>query len=323
MTAENFTVFLKQLGRGKQGQKSLSREQAKAAMLLILNGEVSDLQLGAFLLLLRVKEETIDELTGFVDAVHSSMLSRHKMPSIDFSVASYAGKSRHNVWSVLALSALANSGYKIAIHGGEQQGDDATVYQAFQQLHLPIANNSADLQRYITASNITYYPIRALFQPIDALLNLKNELGLRTVISTIVRIINPFNATYCIGSFFHGSYGPLQQQVATLTGQSLLTFKGDGGEAEIRPQADTQLLITHKGIEQTLVLPRKIKEKPEDETILSVEVLQNVWRNGFICSYSEHAVKGTIKAILLAFIPDAATDKNIDTIWKNRQKDFI
>ena len=323
MTTENFTVFLKQLGRGKQGQKSLSREQAQAAMRLILKGEVSNLQLGAFLLLLRVKEETVEELAGFADAINSTMSSKLKTPLIDFSVASYAAKSRHNVWSVLALCALANNGYKVVIHGWQQNAEDVTVYQAFKQLTLPIADSPTSLQHHLANSGITYYPTQELLPAVASLLNLKNELGLRTVINTIVRIINPFNAKYCIGSFFHPSYGPLQQQAATLTGQSLLTFKGDGGEAEIRPQADTQLLITHKGIEQSLVLPRKIKEKPEDETTLSIDALQNVWRNGFVDSYSEHAVKGTIKAILLAFIPDAATDKNIDAIWQSRQKDFL
>src|SRR5690606_1228090 len=127
------------------------------------------------------------------------------------------------------------------------------------------ANNPAELKQHITKSRIVFYPVGSLLPTIENLLNLKDELGLRTVMNTLVRIINPFNARYCIGSFFHPSYGPLQQQAATLTSQSLLTFKGDGGEAEIRPQADTQLLLSHKGIEKNLVLPRQIKDKPEDE----------------------------------------------------------
>jgi anthranilate phosphoribosyltransferase len=64
-----FAQYVRILGKGKTGTRSLTREEAYTAMAMILDGEVEDVQLGAFLMLLRVKEESHQELSGFVAAV--------------------------------------------------------------------------------------------------------------------------------------------------------------------------------------------------------------------------------------------------------------
>ena len=58
-----FAPYVRILGRGKRGSRSFNRAEARAAMAMILRDEVDPVQLGAFLMLLRVKEETTDELT--------------------------------------------------------------------------------------------------------------------------------------------------------------------------------------------------------------------------------------------------------------------
>ena len=63
-----FAEIVRILGKGKKGSRPLTREEAHRAMKMILAGEVLPIQLGAFLMLMRVKEETPDELAGFAQA---------------------------------------------------------------------------------------------------------------------------------------------------------------------------------------------------------------------------------------------------------------
>src|SRR5262245_66303958 len=62
--------YIREIGRGKEGARSLTREQATDLMTQILNGKVNDLQLGGFALAMRIKGESADELAGFLDATN-------------------------------------------------------------------------------------------------------------------------------------------------------------------------------------------------------------------------------------------------------------
>ena len=61
--------FIKEIGRGKDGARGLPLDQAKTLFSAILRGEVSDFELGAVLIALRVKGESHDELIGFLQAI--------------------------------------------------------------------------------------------------------------------------------------------------------------------------------------------------------------------------------------------------------------
>ena len=72
-----FAEFVRILGKGKRGARGLSREEARAAMTLLLEGKVEDTQLGAFLMLLRHKEESAEELAGFTEALRAHLQAPH------------------------------------------------------------------------------------------------------------------------------------------------------------------------------------------------------------------------------------------------------
>ncbi len=78
-TEHPFAPYVRILGKGKQGSRALSAEEAEDAMGMILDGQVRPEQLGAFLMLLRVKEETPDELAGFVRAVATRMAAPEEL----------------------------------------------------------------------------------------------------------------------------------------------------------------------------------------------------------------------------------------------------
>src|SRR5690606_2817771 len=85
-----FAPYVRLLGKGRTGSRSLNREGARDALAMILGGEVSDVRLGAFLMLLRVKEESPEELAGFVAAARVTIAAPAIAVDLDWS--SYAGK---------------------------------------------------------------------------------------------------------------------------------------------------------------------------------------------------------------------------------------
>jgi len=66
----SITHYIKDIGRGKEGARSLGRAQAADLMGQVLDGSVSDVELGAFVLAMRIKGETPVEMAGFLDAVN-------------------------------------------------------------------------------------------------------------------------------------------------------------------------------------------------------------------------------------------------------------
>ena len=65
--------YIKEIGRGKQGARSLDRIQAADLFGQLLDGSVTDLELGAFCLAMRIKGETADEMAGFLDATQARL----------------------------------------------------------------------------------------------------------------------------------------------------------------------------------------------------------------------------------------------------------
>ena len=65
--------YIKEIGRGKEGARSLTRDQAADLMGQLLDGHVSDLETGAFCLAMRIKGETPEEMAGFLDATHARL----------------------------------------------------------------------------------------------------------------------------------------------------------------------------------------------------------------------------------------------------------
>jgi len=111
-----FAQFVRILGKGKRGARSLTREEAREAMGMLIDEKVEDTQLGAFLMLLRHKEESPEELAGFTEAVRERLHAPALNVDIDW--PTYAGKKRHLPWYLLAAKCLAQNGVRVLLHGG-------------------------------------------------------------------------------------------------------------------------------------------------------------------------------------------------------------
>lgn len=309
-----FAAFVRILGKGKKGARSLTREEARQAMGMLLDDQVEDVQLGAFLMLLRHKEESAEELAGFTDAV------RERLPSpaiaVDLDWPSYAGKKRHLSWYLLAAKCLAQNGVRILMHGGGSH-TAGRLYTEQQLALLDIADCRSwqDVATALDSRNLAFIPLQAWMPQLQRMIDMRNVLGLRSPIHSLARLLNPLGARCVLQSIFHPGYQPIHREASRLLGDTAIVIKGEGGEIEINPDTADNLYGTANGEswdEQWEALASQRHVKPET---LDPAHLLAVWRGEAEDAYGQLAVIGTMALGLRGLGHDASAAHELARTW--------
>ena len=186
-----FAPYVRILGKGKRGSRSLSRAEARHGMAMILAGEVEPVQLGAFLMLLRVKEETPEELAGFVDAVREAAEPPVGL-TVDLDWSSYAGKRRHAPWFLFSLLLLGQHGLRVFVHGAEGHTPERLyLTEVMADFGLAPAQNWQQVSDQLDAGGFSYMPLAAFAPRLAEMIDLRPTLGLRSPVHSLSRLINP------------------------------------------------------------------------------------------------------------------------------------
>jgi len=289
-----FAQFVRIVGKGKNGARSLTYDEAYQAFSMILKNEVLDVQLGAFLMLLRVKEESVDELTGFVQATKDQL--NFQPLAVDLDWSSYAGKRKHYPWFLLAALTLSKHGYKIVMHGASGHTMNR-VYteQVLEYLGFPICQNEAQVKHQLDTQNFAYLPLNVISPILADLINLRNVMGLRSPIHTLARLINPFNAKATLQAIFHPAYRSSHQQAAFQLGyKNSAVIKGEGGEFERNPDAKTLICGIQDGELYEHELPKLTDNRSPTEEQLDLAIFKVVWEGQQAHEYGEIAITETM-----------------------------
>ena len=292
-----FAEFVRILGKGKRGARGLTREEARKAMGLLLDGKVEDTQLGAFLMLLRHKEESPEELAGFTEALRE----RLDAPAIavDLDWPSYAGKKRHLPWYLLAARCLAANGVRILMHGGgAHTAGRLYTEQLLDLVGIPLCRNWNQVEAALDQHNLAFIPLQDWAPRLQRMIDLRNTLGLRSPIHSLARVLNPLGARCGLQSIFHPGYQAVHREASRLLGDRAIVVKGDGGEIEINPDATSHLYGTAEGMEWDEEWPQMSAQRHVKPASLEPEHLMRVWRGEASDSYGEMAVLATMALAL-------------------------
>ncbi|MBT4702100.1 MAG: glycosyl transferase family protein [Rhodospirillaceae bacterium] len=325
MTEEHpFAPYVRILARGKTKTRSLTEEEAEGAMTMILAGEVRPEQLGAFLMLLRLKEETADEIAGFVKAVRATFKVPASAPQVDLDWSSYAGKRRQLPWFLLSALLLAQNGTKVFMHGTEGH-TPGRVYlrDTLKALGLPVAGSFDEATAQLEGEGFAYLPLECLSQTLRDIIDLKPILGLRSPVHTVARLLNPFGAPNVLQGIFHRGFMETHQVAAKMLGfNSVAVFRGEGGEIERRPNKETEVCTLHEGeLGQEWwpqILDQSFQAADED---MDIDRLARVWRGDEENEYGVAAVIGTLAIALRLIDKSLAQDKATEqaqTLWQER-----
>jgi anthranilate phosphoribosyltransferase len=307
-TDHPFSHYLRILGKGPKSRRPLTEEEASSALEMILQGNVTDKQLGAFLLLMRANGETPEELIGFVKGLRRALSLASEEPSgADLDWSSYAGKWRYPPYYLLSAKLLVQNGIRICLHGDEGQFANRHYAQAFmQELGAYEAKSIKDARQHIHDGELVYLPLATYAPQLREILHLKSELGVRTVFNTAVKLLNPLNAPCAVQGIYHKGVENLHHAVAISLGtRRNLVFKGEGGEAEVRPDALTNLFVSKRdGDEAATETPQTtpfkgiIDRQVRPETWSSADLMA-LWRGEREDVYGEASVIATTASILM------------------------
>ena len=186
--------FIREIGRGKKGARDMSRDDARTVYTAMLEGRLSDLELGAFLIGMRIKGESVAEIAGFLDAAEASFAPL-LAPGGEFApvvIPSYNGsRQMPNLTPLLALL-LAREGVPVLIHGVTTDPGRVTTAEILAELGMPPATTDEAAAAAFAARQPAFMPIAALAPKLDRLLQLRRVLGLRNSTHTLVKIMQPF-----------------------------------------------------------------------------------------------------------------------------------
>jgi anthranilate phosphoribosyltransferase len=237
--------YLKEIGRGKEGARGLSEEQARDLMEQVLDRQISEAERGAFAIAMRIKGETTPELAGFTAAAaaRSLVLESGTPPLL---LPSYNGARKlPNLTPLLALL-LAQEGLPVLVHGALHDPVRITTYQLFQTLGLPIARDAAGVQAAWRRHEPVFVPVDALCPPLAALLELRWTLGLRNPGHTVAKLLAPCGVeSLRVVNYTHPEYAAAHASFLQHTGAHALLLRGTEGEpvADARRQPKLEVFI--------------------------------------------------------------------------------
>ena len=330
MQLHPFSKFVAILGRGKTKQRALTFEEARESMAMILRGEAEPEQIGAFLMLLRLKEEAPSEIAGFTQGTRDVLDLPEVMPEVDLDWPSYAGKRRQLPWFLLAAFLLAQNGVRVMMHGASEH-TPGRVYtdDVLRYLGFPIAGSLAEAAGHIKQRNFGYTTLKVLSPKLDELMNLKPLLGLRSPVNSFSRMINPFNAPTQVIGIFHRGFMDIHTGAAAIMGEPVCSvFRGEGGEVERRPNKPTQVGSSIDGSDMQIeTWPQLLPEghQPPDED-MDISGLVDLWQGEMDDAYAVASVTGTL-AIVLKSMGKAesmtAAQALAETMWTERDRSYL
>lgn len=321
-----FAQYVRILGKGKNGSRPLTQEEAYQSMRMIMADEVEPVQLGAFMMLMRVKEETREELAGFIQAARDSFKLATDMAQVDLDWSSYAGKRRHLPWFILSTLLLAENGIKIFMHGTRGHTNGRLYTQdILSYLGIEYAKSFEQAAEQIKQSNFSYLPLQYLCPKLHEIIEFRPLMGLRSPVHTLARMLNPFNAPYVIQGIFHPGYRSVHQEAALLVNQPhLAVIKGEGGEIERNPDMECLVQSVDNGELSDEMWPPLFKQRHVKDEKLDPQRLPALWRGEIEDEFGEGAVVGTA-AIALKLMGKAASIDEAQNIarsmWENRHKE--
>ena len=310
--------FVRILGRGPGRSRSLTFDEAQEALARVLRDEAAPESIGAMLMLMRMKGETPEEIAGFTAALRASLQA---VPTPDLDWPSYAaGRTRGLPWFLLSARLVAQAGHRVLMHGWNGMGESGhLVREGLPFAGIPVCTGPAQAGATLAQDRIAYLPLEIFCPKLLSLLQLRADLGLRSCLNTVARMMNPGGASASVQGVFHPPYRELQADASALLQLEAMTvIKGGGGEFERNPSKDIQAFGLRHGApwEELFPAQRDSSRKLNDgETDLGR--LRALWAGELNDEFALSIVLSTA-ALALDTLGDPAPMQTAKRVWDTR-----
>ncbi len=217
--------YIKEIGRGKQGARSLTREQAADLLGQVLDGQASDLEIGAFCVAMRIKGETAEEMCGFLDAVQARIArfpaGADGRPLIV--LPSYNGARKLPVLTPLLALLLARQGQRVLLHGMRTEARRVLASDVLEALDVPALTAT----KQIANGEVVHVDTALLHPGLARLLATRETLGLRNPGHSVAKLLSPCDGpTLVVASYTHPAYFELLCATFSTLGMHALLSRG-------------------------------------------------------------------------------------------------
>jgi len=225
--------YIREIGRGKDGARPLDRAQARDLFGQVLDGTVTDLEVGAFCIAMRVKGETPQEMAGFLDATYDRLDRVPAGPVPLVVLPSYNGARKLPLLTPLLAFLVARQGLPVLIHGAQTEGTRVFVSHVLEALDVA----ASPQVRAIAPGEVVHLPTRALCPGLQRLLEVRRTVGVRNSSHSLVKLMNPCaGEALIVGSYTHPEYAVAMGAVYELMGSTALLLRGTEGEPVADPR---------------------------------------------------------------------------------------
>ena len=260
--------FIKEIGRGVKGARSLSRDDARELYAAMLDGRVSDLEMGGIMLAMRIKGESVAEIAGFLDAAHAAFapLTAPAGSCAPVIIPSYNGSRKLPNLTPLLAMLLAREGVPVLVHGVTEDPGRVTTAQILQELGFPLSHTAQQAADQLARHAPAFMPVAALAPRLSRLLDLRAILGVRNSTHTLVKILQPFaGPALRLVSYTHPEYHAMLGEyfitAAPPAQGDVFLMRGTEGETVANAKRGQQIEWFHEGHRSVLAE----KDEPTDD----------------------------------------------------------
>lgn len=250
-----FKPFIAKVATGA----ALTRDEARAAFENLLSGEVTPSQAGAFLMALRVRGESLDEIGGAVSAMRSRMTTV-EAPADAIDIVGTGGDNI-GTWNVSTLSAfvVAACGVPVAKHGNRAASSKSGSADVLMALGVNLDLGPADIARCIQQTGIGFMFAPNHHSSMRHVAPVRSELGARTIFNILGPLSNPASVKrQLIGSFSAMWLEPMVRTLQALGSERIWAVHGSDGLDEVTITGPTQVVALEDGAIRTFTV------QPED-----------------------------------------------------------
>lgn len=245
-TSRNMPIqdLLAKIAKGPKASKDLTWDECKQAMKALIEGEATPAQVGAFLIALRFKTESVTELAALTAAARQYVLPltvSRDLALVD--VPTYAGK-QDTFHAIIAASIVAvAAGATVLMHGYDGIPGRPGSAGVLKALGIPVDADPKLVLEDVNRKGFAYLDIGLYHPPLYRFLEMRQELGVRNVFHPIARLLNPARAAVQVVGLTHPPHFEKTAEVLRILGcRRALVIRGVEGDPELSASMATRVL---------------------------------------------------------------------------------
>jgi anthranilate phosphoribosyltransferase len=241
--------------------RSLSRERAREVMATVMEGEATPAQIGGFLVALRAKGETADEIAGFAEAMRSHVVPVRPERSdlVDTAGTGGDGARTLNISTAAALVAAA-AGAGVAKHGNRAVSSASGSADVLEALGFDLELPPERIARSIDELGFGFMFAPSHHPAMRHAASVRRELATRTVFNVLGPLTNPAGArAQVVGVYSAGLVRTIADVLALLGARRAFVVHGAGGIDELSPAGPNLVCeVVDGGVHERVIDPQEL-----------------------------------------------------------------